>query len=71
MPSLRTASRRDGIEFDRRTRISPEEPYQLLRRLGEDMRSRFPTRSMWAQALEMLEQADRLHRQFFQPGSAA
>lgn len=26
---------------------------------------------MWAQALEMLEQADRLHRQFFQPGSVA
>lgn len=26
---------------------------------------------MFAQALEMLEQADRLHRQFFQPGTAA
>jgi HSP20 family protein len=27
--------------------------------------------SMWAQALEMLDQADRLHRQFFQPGAHA
>jgi HSP20 family protein len=26
---------------------------------------------MWAQALEMLEQADRLHRNFFQPGTGA
>lgn len=32
------------------------------------MKSRYP--SMWAHALEMLEQADRLHRQFFQPGAA-
>lgn len=32
---------------------------------------RHPITSMWAQALEMLEQADRLHRQFFQPGSLA
>ncbi|HZR02239.1 MAG TPA: Hsp20/alpha crystallin family protein [Burkholderiales bacterium] len=35
------------------------------------MRSRFPATSMWAHALEMLEQADRLHRQFFQPGIGA
>ncbi|MEA5098273.1 MAG: Hsp20/alpha crystallin family protein [Burkholderiaceae bacterium] len=27
---------------------------------------RDPTRSMWARALEMLEQSERLHRQFFQ-----
>jgi len=26
---------------------------------------------MWAHALEMLEQADRLNRQFFQPGATA
>jgi HSP20 family molecular chaperone IbpA len=32
------------------------------------MRSRDPRTWMWAQALEMLEQADRLHRQFFEPG---
>jgi len=35
------------------------------------MRSRHPITSMWAQALEMLEQADRLHRSFFQPGTRA
>jgi HSP20 family protein len=34
------------------------------------MRSRDPRTWMWAQALEMLEQADRLHRQFFEPGPA-
>ena len=34
------------------------------------MRSRDPRSWMWAQALEMLDQADRLHRQFFQPGPA-
>ena len=32
------------------------------------MRSRDPRTWMWAQALEMLEEADRLHRQFFEPG---
>jgi HSP20 family protein len=32
------------------------------------MKSRFAMTSMWAQALEMLEEADRLHRQFFLPG---
>lgn len=35
------------------------------------MRNRYPSGSMWAHALEMLEQADRLHRQFFQPGTDA
>jgi len=34
------------------------------------MRSRDPRTLMWAQALEMLEQADRLQRQFFEPGPA-
>jgi len=34
------------------------------------MRARDPRTWMWAQALEMLEQADRLHRQFFEPGPA-
>ena len=34
------------------------------------MRSRDPRTWMWAQALEMLERADRLHRQFFEPGPA-
>jgi HSP20 family molecular chaperone IbpA len=34
------------------------------------MQSRDPRTWMWAQALEMLEQADRLHRQFFEPGPA-
>ena len=34
------------------------------------MRTRDPRTWMWAQALEMLEQADRLHRQFFEPGPA-
>lgn len=32
------------------------------------MKFRDPTKSMWTHALEMLEQADRLHRQFFQLG---
>jgi len=32
------------------------------------MKFRDPTKSMWAHALEMLDQADRLHRQFFQLG---
>lgn len=32
------------------------------------MKSRDPTKSMWAHALEMLNQADRLQRQFFQLG---
>jgi HSP20 family protein len=35
------------------------------------MKNRFPMTSMWAQALEMLDQADRLHRQFFHPGTQA
>ena len=34
------------------------------------MQTRDPRTWMWAQALEMLEQADRLHRQFFEPGPA-
>jgi HSP20 family protein len=34
------------------------------------MRSRDPRTWMWAQALEMLEQADRLQRHFFEPGPA-
>jgi HSP20 family protein len=34
------------------------------------MRSRDPRTWMWAQALEMLERADHLQRQFFQPGPA-
>ena len=33
------------------------------------MRSRDLRNAMWAQALEMLDQADRLHRYFFQPGT--
>ncbi len=33
------------------------------------MKNRFPMPSMWAQALEMLDQADRLQRQFFRPGA--
>ena len=32
------------------------------------MKNRYPLTSMWAQALEMLDQADRLNRQFFHPG---
>jgi HSP20 family protein len=34
------------------------------------MQTRDPRTWMWAQALEMLEQADRLHRQFCEPGPA-
>lgn len=30
---------------------------------------RDPVRSMWTEALDMLERADRLHRQFFQMGN--
>ncbi|HEX2531813.1 MAG TPA: Hsp20/alpha crystallin family protein [Burkholderiaceae bacterium] len=33
------------------------------------MKMRDPTKWMWGEALEMLEQADRLRRQFFQPGT--
>lgn len=33
------------------------------------MRSRDWRNVMWAQALEMLDEADRLHRHFFQPGA--
>lgn len=33
------------------------------------MKSRDPSQSIWADALAMLEQAGRLHRQFFQLGS--
>jgi HSP20 family molecular chaperone IbpA len=33
------------------------------------MKVRDPTRWMWGEALEMLERADRLHRQFFQLGA--
>ncbi len=32
------------------------------------MKLRDPTSWMWGNALELLERADRLHRQFFQPG---
>jgi HSP20 family protein len=32
------------------------------------MKPRKPTVWMWGDALELLERADRLHRQFFQPG---
>lgn len=32
------------------------------------MTSRDPRRWMWAEALDLLEQAGRLHRQFFHPG---
>ena len=32
------------------------------------MASRDPMKWMWAEALEMMERADRLHRQFFQVG---
>lgn len=32
------------------------------------MKMRDPTDWMWAEALDMLERADRLHRRFFQPG---
>ena len=35
------------------------------------MPNRDPGRWMWAEACELLEQAERLHRQFFQPGPAA
>jgi HSP20 family molecular chaperone IbpA len=35
------------------------------------MNARDPRNWMWAQALEMLDEADRLHRQFFQPGTPA
>ena len=34
------------------------------------MPTRDPTAWMWAEACQMLEQAERLHRQFFQPGAA-
>ena len=34
------------------------------------MRASDPRNWMWAQALEMLDQADRLHRHFFEPGRA-
>ncbi len=34
------------------------------------MNSRDLSRLMWSEALSMLEQADRLHRQFFQPAAA-
>jgi HSP20 family molecular chaperone IbpA len=34
------------------------------------MKVRDPTLWMWGEALEMLERADRLHRQFFQLGAA-
>ena len=34
------------------------------------MNSRDLSRLMWSEALSMLEQADRLHRQFFQPAVA-
>ena len=34
------------------------------------MNSRNLSRLMWSEALSMLEQADRLHRQFFQPAAA-
>ncbi|HEX7810867.1 MAG TPA: Hsp20/alpha crystallin family protein [Burkholderiales bacterium] len=34
------------------------------------MNSRDLSRLMWNEALSMLEQADRLHRQFFQPAAA-
>lgn len=34
------------------------------------MKSRDPTKSMWANALEMLHQADRLQRQFFLLGKS-
>jgi HSP20 family protein len=34
------------------------------------MTSRDPTTWMWAEACELLERADRLHRQFFWPGAA-
>jgi HSP20 family protein len=33
------------------------------------MPKRDPTSWMWAEACSMLEQADRLHRQFFRPGA--
>ena len=33
------------------------------------MNSRDFSRLMWSEALSMLEQADRLHRQFFQPAA--
>jgi len=35
------------------------------------MRERNSATWMWEQALEMLEQAERLHRHFFEPGSPA
>ena len=34
------------------------------------MKLRDPTLWMWGEALDMLERADRLHRQFFRPGAA-
>ena len=34
------------------------------------MRIRYPRNWMWAQALDMLDQADRLQRHFFAPGPA-
>jgi HSP20 family molecular chaperone IbpA len=34
------------------------------------MKVRDPTLWMWGEALDMLARADRLHRQFFQPGAA-
>lgn len=35
------------------------------------MKWRDPTASMWDEALQLLERADRLHRQFFQPSPHA
>ena len=35
------------------------------------MPSRDPRIWMWAEALDMMDKAERMHRQFFQPGSAA
>jgi HSP20 family molecular chaperone IbpA len=41
----------------------------IVNRSGKtDMKLRNPSTWMWGEALEMLERADRLHRQFFQPG---
>lgn len=34
------------------------------------MKLRDPTLWMWGEALDMLDRADRLHRQFFHPGAA-
>ena len=35
------------------------------------MPSRDPRIWMWAEALDMMDKAERMHRQFFQPGTPA